>query len=96
VARAELSHPKGRRGALALRPERVRVESSQDAAGTNRFSGVVEDRLFLGGATVYRVRLEGGAVLEASLPNAAGPPRLGPGVPVQLSWGEDAVRFLVD
>jgi len=60
---------------VAIRPEKIRLSSSGpaiDAGGasaTNRLEGVVTDISYLGGATTYKLKLESGAVIRASMAN---------------------------
>jgi spermidine/putrescine transport system ATP-binding protein len=87
----------GARAALALRPELVRLSEHLEALDLrNRFRGEVRGLLYLGDVTLYRVRLEGGFMLEALLPNTApGRARLfKPGDPVAAGWRHDAGVYL--
>ncbi|WP_461357497.1 ABC transporter ATP-binding protein [Bradyrhizobium sp. USDA 4454] len=62
---------------VAIRPEKVKLSRrapASDEAGSraiNRLEGVVTDVNYLGGVTSYRVKLESGAVLRASMANTA-------------------------
>jgi putrescine transport system ATP-binding protein len=62
---------------VAIRPEKVRLSrggSASDAVNshaTNRLEGVVADVSYLGGLTVYKVKLNSGAVLRSSMANTA-------------------------
>jgi putrescine transport system ATP-binding protein len=59
---------------VAVRPEKIRLESGDAAGGAadvNRFAGEVIDINYLGGASVYRIGLAGGFVLRVSLTNAS-------------------------
>ena len=87
----------GDRGAFALRPELVRIAGHAESLELrNRFRGEVKDLLYVGETTLYKVRLEGGMVMEALLPNAApGRAKLYKvGDPVALAWRHDAGVFL--
>jgi spermidine/putrescine transport system ATP-binding protein len=87
----------GDRGALALRPELVRVTGSHDSVDLrNRFAGRVMELLYFGDVTLYKVELEGGFVIEALQANAApGRARLFKvDDPVMVSWRHDAGVFL--
>jgi len=64
--------------AVAIRPEKIRLglrgpAISAGAAGRtiNQVEGVIADANYLGGSTVYKIRLDGGAVIHASLANTA-------------------------
>ena len=89
----------GDRGALALRPELVRVGAHPEAMDLrNRFAGRVKELLYLGDVTHYRVALEGGTTIEALLANSApgGTRLLKPGDEVAVAWRHDAGVFLRD
>jgi len=64
--------------AVAIRPEKIRLglrgpAAQAGAAGRtiNQVEGVIADANYLGGSTVYKIKLEGGAVIHASLANTA-------------------------
>jgi spermidine/putrescine transport system ATP-binding protein len=87
----------GERGALALRPELVRVAGHLESMDLrNRFAGRVKELLYLGDVTLYKVQLEGGFVVEALLTNAApGRAKLFKvGDAVAVAWRHDAGVFL--
>jgi putrescine transport system ATP-binding protein len=60
---------------VAIRPEKVKlsrhgpVSDTGHAQSLNRLEGVVSDVSYLGGLTTYKVRLDSGAVLRASMAN---------------------------
>ena len=62
---------------VAIRPEKVKLSRhgpAPDAANSQaitRLEGVVTDVGYLGGSTVYKVRLDSGAVVRASIANTA-------------------------
>jgi putrescine transport system ATP-binding protein len=62
---------------VAVRPEKVKLSRRgpvSDAAGAipmNRLEGVVTEVNYLGGVTTYKVKLDTGAVLRASMANTA-------------------------
>ena len=62
---------------VAIRPEKVKLSRrgpATDAASApaiNRLDGIVTDVSYLGGLTVYKVRLESGAVVRSSMANTA-------------------------
>ena len=62
---------------VAIRPEKIRlsrrapVSDTADGHAINRLEGAVSDIGYLGGASIYAVRLDGGAMLRASLANTA-------------------------
>ncbi|CCE00392.1 ABC transporter ATP-binding protein [Bradyrhizobium sp. STM 3809] len=62
------------RVAVAIRPEKIRLalrRPAGDAAAINCVEGAITDASYLGGKTVYKVRLDGGAVLHAAQANTA-------------------------
>ncbi|MEA2818937.1 MAG: putrescine transport system ATP-binding protein [Bradyrhizobium sp.] len=62
---------------VAIRPEKVKLSRRgpvSDAAGAipmNRLEGVVTEVNYLGGVTTYKIKLDTGAVLRASMANTA-------------------------
>ena len=62
---------------VAIRPEKVKLSRrgpASDAVNSqaiNRFEGVVTDVGYLGGSTVYKVKLDSGAVVRSSMANTA-------------------------
>jgi putrescine transport system ATP-binding protein len=62
---------------VAIRPEKVKLSRrgpASDAANSqaiNRLEGVVTDVGYLGGSTVYKVKLDSGAVVRSSIANTA-------------------------
>ncbi len=87
----------GETGVFAIRPEQVRIGVHGELAELkNHFAGTVHSLLYQGDVSVYKVRLENGAMVEALLPNAA------PGRAelfevddaVKVGWRHDAGMFL--
>lgn len=62
----------GSRGALALRPEKVRIgrEGTAPEGQINRLGGTVEGLAYLGDVTSYRVRTEHGTLVEVTRANS--------------------------
>jgi putrescine transport system ATP-binding protein len=62
---------------VAIRPEKVKLSrrgpasDSGHAPSINRLEGVVTDVSYLGGLTVYKVKLDTGAVMRSSMANTA-------------------------
>jgi putrescine transport system ATP-binding protein len=62
---------------VAIRPEKVKLSRRgpvSDAATShsiNRLEGIVTDVSYLGGLTVYKVRLDSGAIVHSSMANTA-------------------------
>lgn len=86
--------PLGEQAVLALRPERI--ELGDGATGVNRMSGRIEAVAYHGGASVFRVAVAGGALLQVTQPNradgAAAVLRLG--APVTLAWSPEAATVI--
>lgn len=76
----------------ALRPEKVRLDRQEPADQPNRARGLVEEVLYLGGQSIYRIRLDSGKTVRATKPNLV---RHADDViswdePVWISWGDTA------
>jgi putrescine transport system ATP-binding protein len=62
---------------VAIRPEKVKLSRRGPAADAdrsqaiNRLEGAVTDVGYLGGSTVYKVKLDSGAVVRSSMANTA-------------------------
>ena len=62
---------------VAIRPEKLKLSRRGPSADTasaqtiNRLEGVVTDVSYLGGLTVYKVRLDSGAIVRSSMANTA-------------------------
>ncbi len=89
----------GDKGALALRPEQLRIAPHGAVQELkNHFQGTVLDFLYLGDVTVYKVELLNGVVMDALLANSA-PGRakfFETGDRVDVAWRHDAGLFLRD
>jgi spermidine/putrescine transport system ATP-binding protein len=89
----------GVKGALALRPEKIRIGSQLTTSNEeNHYKGQVHDFLYLGDVTVYIVETQNGVTIEALLANsAAGRTKFFEvGDQVEIAWRYDAGYFLVD
>lgn len=86
----------GMRVWLALRPEKVRITPRPQDGGGNRLSGRVFDIGYLGDMSVYKVKLEDGSVMRASVANARRVTErdIGWDEDVWLSWSPDAAVVL--
>jgi spermidine/putrescine ABC transporter ATP-binding subunit len=72
--------------AVAVRPERIRLEAGRPASGSpNAFAGTVEECIFRGATRRYRVRLPHGGMWSVD-EAAVGPAPLAPGTPVGIAW----------
>jgi putrescine transport system ATP-binding protein len=61
---------------VAIRPEKIRLAHrlATDAAtapAVNRITGVIADANYLGGTTIYKVKLDSGPVVRAAVANTA-------------------------
>lgn len=70
---------------LGIRPEKLRLVSSNDRTLTNRMDGVVSDVSFTGVATTYLVRMPWGQEITVTQPND-GSNRAKLGEQVTLGW----------
>ena len=80
VAAAPL--PQGAAVRLAVRPEHVQLHGP----GGEGLQGRLAEAVFNGAATLMRIELPGGAMLQASVGTQSGPAALQPGAPVTASW----------
>jgi putrescine transport system ATP-binding protein len=83
--------------AIAVRPEKVRMDTEflpSDAA--NAVRGRITDIGYLGGMSIYKVRLDDGVVVKAAVANVArtGGRALSAGDDVWLSWPPEAAVVL--
>lgn len=88
----------GSEGAVALRPEKVRITVPDGArSADNHFAGVVTGFLYQGDVTVYMVRSTAGHSIEALLANSgAGLAKFFEvGDAVEISWSADAGHYVV-
>jgi putrescine transport system ATP-binding protein len=89
----------GARVAIALRPEKLRISVASDqATGDNAVHGRVFDIGYLGGLSIYKVRLDDGTVMKAAVANVARrvEPPIEPGLEVVLSFPPGAAVVLAD
>lgn len=89
----------GSQGALAIRPEHLRVvHHDTQPSLKNHFIGTVREYIYLGDVTVYKVKLDNGMTLEAlttnSAPGKAHFHEIGDRVGVE--WRHDAGVYLHD
>jgi len=91
--------PAGRPGTIALRPEKIRIDAGAPA-GTpdNHYRGTVQELLYMGDVTVYKVGMPGGAQIEALLANSqSGRARFFEvGDAVEVSWAVGAGHFIAE
>jgi spermidine/putrescine transport system ATP-binding protein len=76
-----------------IRPERVGIEA-HGATGANRLPGMVEHSVFLGSFRELHVRLVGGDLVKAIMPNDGLPHAHQQGSPVTVHFPPEALRVL--
>jgi spermidine/putrescine transport system ATP-binding protein len=89
--------PLGRPGTIALRPEKIRIEvAAQPQTSDNHYRGSVQELLYMGDVTVYKVGMPGGAQIETLLANSQGGRArfFEVGDTVEVSWPVDAGHFI--
>ncbi len=81
---------------LAVRPEKVRISREPPVADVaNYTSGTVVDIGYLGGMSIYKLRIRDGSLVRAAVANAGGSERpIGFDEQVWLSWPADAATVL--
>jgi putative spermidine/putrescine transport system ATP-binding protein len=85
VGLSQANLPPGTRCKLIIRPENVRVLREGETADCV-VDGVMEDVIFVGGVTNFRVRLPDGVLLTAKRLTAETRLLLAQGAPVRLGW----------
>lgn len=70
---------------IALRPEKIRLEKSDEAAnGANQSAAVIDDVGYLGETSIYKVKLPNGDIFDVTRPNQSRPTHAAE----QLTWGD--------
>lgn len=99
VVRPAVEAPAGSTVWVAVRPEKVRIgaETADAAPAANSFAGRVLEIGYLGGASVYKVKLDNGPTMKASVSNQTRliERALGAGDRVRLSFAPDAAVGLM-
>jgi len=88
---------RGQSVALALRPEKLRLAAGKpEGAAENRVAGRVHDIAYLGDISLYRVTLDDGSVMTASVANASrlADRAIGWEDEVAISWAPEAAVVL--
>jgi putrescine transport system ATP-binding protein len=82
--------------AVAIRPEKITIGSAPPPGAYNQVRGEITELAYLGSYTVYHVRLASGAVVKATVINAARYADFHPrrGDHVYASWTDDAMVVL--
>jgi len=89
--------PAGRPATIALRPEKISIDAATPSVTPdNHYRGSVEELLYMGDVTVYKVGMPGGAKVEALLANSqSGRARFFEvGDAVEVSWAVGAGHFI--
>jgi putrescine transport system ATP-binding protein len=86
-----LSIQEGSKVWVALRPEKIRISKQRpDTDGSNMIKGMVDDIGYLGGISTYRIKIDGGRIVEITSPNQVRPKDGNPPIDwdeeVYLSW----------
>lgn len=86
-----LSIQEGSKVWVALRPEKIRISKQPpNADGKNMIKGMVDDIGYLGGISTYRIKIDGGRIVEITSPNQVRPKDGNPPIDwdeeVYLSW----------
>ena len=87
----------GRAGSVALRPEKIRIQTTApEGTPDNHYRGTVAELLYMGDVTVYKVATPGGTRVEALLANSqSGRAKFFEvGDAVEVSWAVDAGHFV--
>jgi putrescine transport system ATP-binding protein len=61
--------PVGAQVAVAVRPEKVMISTTQPAGNRNFTKGIVREIAYLGDISIYYVELKSGKIVQAALPN---------------------------
>src|SRR5439155_20586775 len=77
--------PPGERCTLMLRPEKIALAPAE-AHASDGLPGEVEEVVYVGEFTRYRVRVAPGVVIGVKTPNTHAALRAKPGDPVRLRW----------
>jgi len=94
---AETPAAVGSSGAVALRPEKIRIAAvAPSDTPENHYRGTVAEMLYMGDVTVYKVQTPGGEKIEALLANSASGRAkfFDVGDAVEMSWAVAAGHFI--
>jgi ABC-type Fe3+/spermidine/putrescine transport system ATPase subunit len=73
---------------VAIRPEKLHLVAGE-VGGPNTLQGVVEQVVYVGETTRYRVRINPTESLLVKVPNRSGIETLAPGTPATVEWHQD-------
>lgn len=90
---------KGSRVWVAIRPEKIQLsKEAPKKAAPNQIAGKVDDIGYLGGMSIYLVRLENGEIVDVTTPNLLRPKNKSQGITweddVYLSWEPSSAMLL--
>jgi spermidine/putrescine transport system ATP-binding protein len=97
VATAAATSP-GQTGSIALRPEKIRIESLSAEPIARHYRGTVAELLYMGDVTVYNVATQNGTRIEALRANSQSgrAKSFEVGDAVEMSWPVDAGHFIAE
>ncbi|CUH43035.1 ABC transporter ATP-binding protein [Ruegeria atlantica] len=84
---------------VALRPEKIRLEKSDEVAeGSNQTSAIIDDVGYLGETSIYKVRLPNDEVFDVTMPNQSRPTHATQRITwedkVNISWDPSSAMLL--
>ena len=81
---------------IAVRPEKITIAAAADETRAEALYGVVAEVGYRGNASIYKVRLDSGLVLKASVANTSrrAEQTIGSGARVALSWAPESAVVL--
>lgn len=84
---------------VALRPEKIRLEKSDEAAnGANQSAAVIDDVGYLGETSIYKVKLPNGDIFDVTRPNQSRPTHAAEHLTwddrVNISWDPSSAMLL--
>ena len=94
-----MSIQEGTRVWVALRPEKIRIsKQAPESEGSNTIKGMVDDIGYLGGISTYRIKIDGGRIVEITSPNLVRPKDGNPPIDwdeqVYLEWDASSAVVL--
>jgi spermidine/putrescine ABC transporter ATP-binding subunit len=78
---------------FSLRPEKILL-GEEAAHTTNSYQGTVEEFLYLGEVTKYRIRLGTATTVTAKWPNRLGRARVHPGSTIAVGWNQEEMLLV--
>ncbi|MCG8689729.1 MAG: TOBE domain-containing protein, partial [Minwuiales bacterium] len=75
----------GQRASVSVRPEKIRIGPGLDSLA-NCYDGVVEDVIYQGSTTSYRVRVGGGRDVNVAVQNTERSDGFAPGAAIKVGW----------